>query len=254
MSEFIFGRNPVLEALRSNRPINKILVAKNIDKNLIVQKITNLAKARGLVVQQADRRKLNALANSSSHQGILALVSPYGYVEIEEILRRAKDKGKDPFIIILDGIEDPHNLGAILRSAEAGGVDGVVIPKRRSVGLTAVVAKASAGAIEYVPLSRVTNLSSTLEDLKKQGVWIVGLEMGEKDLWQSDLTGPLALVIGGEGRGISKKVLKRCDFLVGIPMQGKIPSLNASVAASLLIFEVARQRHSLECRIVNCKL
>lgn len=242
MSEFIFGRNPVLEALCSNRPINKILIAKGIGKGLVVQKIIKLAKARGLVVQQVDRRKIDALAKSSYHQGVLALASPYEYVEIEEILRRAKDKGKDPFIVILDGIEDPRNLGAILRSAEAGGVDGVVIPKRRSVGLTAVVAKASAGAIEYVPVARVTNLSSTLDYLKKKGVWVAGLKMGERGFWQSDLTSSLALVIGGEGRGISKKILKRCDFLVGIPMQGKIPSLNASVAASLLIFEVARQR------------
>jgi len=241
MSERLEGRNPVLEALKSNRTINKILVAKG-EKHGSIREILRLAKEKGLIVQEVDRKKLDGLAESGSHQGVMAYVSPQAYVELEDILERAQEKGEAPFIVLLDGIEDPHNLGSILRSADGAGAHGVIIPERRAVGLTAIVGKTSAGAIEYLPVARVTNISQTIESLKEKGFWVVGAHMEGDSYTKANLTGPLALVVGGEGKGLGRLVKEKCDFLVSIPMRGKVSSLNAAVAASLLMYEVVRQR------------
>lgn len=241
-SEMIMGRNPVREALKSGRAINKLLVASG-DRTGSMREIIGMARTQGLVVQEVDSARLNALTEGARHQGVVALVAPTNYVEIEDILARAHAKGEAPFLIVLDEITDPHNLGAILRSADAAGAHGVIIPKRRSVPLTAVVAKASAGAIEYVPVARVSNIAQTLDSLKKNGIWVVGAEAsGDRPYYEADLNGPIALVIGGEGSGIKRLVQEKCDFLVRIPMRGKMSSLNASVACSLLLYEVMRNR------------
>lgn len=240
MSDVIEGRNPVLEALKSGRTINKILVSKG-EKHGSLREILKIAKEKGLVIQEVDKKKLDSLAQSNNHQGIIAMVAPHSYVEVEDILARAQAKGETPFLLLLDGIEDPHNLGSILRSADGAGVHGVIIPQRRAVALTAVVAKTSAGAIEHVPVARVTNIVQTIEDLKKKGVWVAGAHMEGNLYTETKLTGPLALVIGGEGKGIGRLVKEKCDFLVSIPMLGQVSSLNAAVAASLLLYEVVRQ-------------
>jgi len=240
MSDVIEGRNPVLEALKSGRTINKILVSKG-EKHGSLREILKIAKEKGLIIQEVDKKKLDSLAQSNNHQGIIAMVAPHSYVEVEDILARAQAKGETPFLLLLDGIEDPHNLGSILRSADGAGVHGVIIPQRRAVALTAVVAKTSAGAIEHVPVARVTNIVQTIEDLKKKGVWVAGAHMEGNLYTETKLTGPLALVIGGEGKGIGRLVKEKCDFLVSIPMLGQVSSLNAAVAASLLLYEVVRQ-------------
>jgi len=242
MSEKLEGRNPVLEALKSGRTINKILIAKG-DKHGSIREIIGLARSKGLVVQEVDRKKLDALAESASHQGIIAFVAPKAYVEVEDILQIAQDKEEPPFLVLLDGVEDPHNLGSILRSADGAGAHGVVIPQRRAVGLTAIVGKTSAGAMEYLPVARITNMAQTIDSLKEQGLWIVGADMdGQEFYYQANLTGPIALVIGGEGKGLGRLVKEKCDFLVRIPMKGRVSSLNAAVAGSLLMYEVSRQR------------
>lgn len=247
--EWIVGKNPVMEALRSGHPINKIWIAEGVNKNLMGP-ILSLAKEQGVVVTTANRKKLDNLSGTENHQGVIASVAAYEYAEVEDLLERARAKNEPPFLLILDELEDPHNLGSILRTADASGVHGVIIPKRRSVGLTATVAKASAGAVQYVPVARVTNLVRTMEDLKKQGIWITGTDAkGDRDFREGDYTMPLAIVIGSEGKGMSRLVRETCDFLVRLPMKGQVTSLNASVAAALLMYEVYRARNPLPVRV-----
>lgn len=237
------GRNPVLEALRSEREIDKILIAKGAKEGSI-NKIIGMAKDKGIIIQYVEKQKLNEIAESNNHQGVIALVAAYKYSEVEDILEKASVKGEKPFIIILDEIMDPHNLGSIMRTADAVGAHGIIIPKRRSVGLTATVAKTSAGAIEYVPVARVSNIPQAIDKLKQEGLWVVGADMrGDKDYFHEDMTGAIALVIGNEGKGISRLVKEKCDFLVKIPMTGKVASLNASIAAGILMYEVLRQKN-----------
>lgn len=235
------GRNAILEVLRSGRDIEKIMVAKgNVEGT--IKRIIAMAVEKGVVIQEVSRQKLDEISQTKNHQGVIALVSAHDYVEVEDILAAAKEKGEDPFVLLLDGITDPHNLGAILRTAECAGVHGVIIPKRRSVGLNATVGKTSAGAIEYMPVARVTNIVQTMEYLKKEGLWIACADMKGLDHFDTNMKGPLALVIGSEGDGVSRLVKEKCDFTASIPMYGKISSLNASVAAALLMYEVVRQR------------
>ena len=241
--DIIEGRNPVIEAIKSGRSINKILVSKG-DKEGSINFLVAIASEKKIVVQEVERAKLDMLSITGAHQGVIAYVSPKDYVELEDILKIAEDKGQQPFILILDGITDTQNLGAILRTADAAGVHGVVIPKRRAIGLTAAVAKASAGAIEYVPVARVTNISQTIEYLKEKNIWAVGTDSseGNRSFQKCDLKGAIALVIGSEGEGLGRLVKEKCDFVVTIPMKGKISSLNASVAAAVVMYEVLRQR------------
>lgn len=244
MSEWIIGKNPVLEALRAERDINKIWIAEGSGKGQM-QQVIQLAKQAGVIVQYVPKQKLDQTV-SGNHQGVAASVAAYQYAEVEDLFQAAANKNEDPFFLILDEIEDPHNLGSILRTADAAGVHGVIIPKRRAVGLTAAVAKASTGAIEHVPVARVTNLARTIEELKEKGVWIVGTDAkGKQDFRQMDGKMPLAIVIGSEGKGIGRLISEKCDFLVRLPMVGKVTSLNASVAASLLMYEVYRKRNPI---------
>ena len=243
-SERIEGRNPVLEALKNDRPLNKIVIVNGQNEGVMKQ-IFGYAKEKGIVIQEVDKSRLDAISETGAHQGVIAYTAAAEYVEVEDILKKARGRGEDPFIVILDEITDPQNLGAIIRTCDAAGVHGVIIPKRRAVGLTAVVAKASAGAIEYVPVSRVANISQTIEFLKKEGVWIVGTDAtGDKPYHKADYNGPIAIVIGNEGAGISRLVKENCDFVVRIPMKGKIASLNASAATALMLYEVVKQRLS----------
>jgi 23S rRNA (guanosine2251-2'-O)-methyltransferase len=242
--EFVAGRNSVLEALKSGRPVNKVLVARG-ERQGSLREIVGQAKARGLVVQEVDAAKLTELTGGMRHQGVVAMVPPVAYAEVEDILAKARDLGEPPFIVLLDELEDPHNLGAILRTCDAAGAHGVLIPKRRSAPLSATVAKTSAGAVEYVPVARIGNVVQAIEALKKEGLWVVGADMdGDQPYYKADLKGPILLVVGGEGRGLGRLAKEACDFLVRIPMKGKITSLNASVACSLLLYEVYRQRES----------
>ncbi|MBD8989429.1 MAG: 23S rRNA (guanosine(2251)-2'-O)-methyltransferase RlmB [Clostridiales bacterium] len=236
------GRNAITEALKSGRTIDKVFVAQgDTDKSL--QRLAAQAKEAGAVVVPVDRRKLDAMSTTRAHQGIIALAAAHEYVTIDDILEEAAARNEAPLIVICDELSDPHNLGAILRSAECAGAHGVIIPKRRSVGLTATVAKASAGAVEYMKVARVTNISNAISELKEKGVWIYGTAAeGSIPMYQADLTGPAAIVIGNEGDGISPLVRKNCDVMVNIPMRGRISSLNASAAASILLYEAVRQR------------
>lgn len=243
MSEWLAGKNPVMEALKSGRPIEKLLIADGV-KATNTAHLMQLAKERGIVVQRVKRQKLDLLTGGSAHQGIVATVAAYRYSELADVIAVAKSNNEAPFLIALDGVEDPHNLGSILRTADAAGADGVIIPKRRAVGLTGTVAKTSAGAIEYVPVVRVTNLTRTLQQLKQQGFWVTGAEAeADQSYTEVDFTEPTVVVIGSEGRGISRLVRETCDYLVHLPMRGKVNSLNASVAAALLMYEVRRKRH-----------
>ncbi len=236
------GRNPVLEAINSGKTIDKIIVKKGeIEGTLRV--IVAKAVERGIIVQEVDKNKMAEISRSNNCQGVIALCPAHEYADVSDIIQAAKDKGEDPFIIILDEITDPHNLGAILRTADASGAHGVIIPKRRAVGLTAIVSKTSAGAVEHVPVARVTNIAKTVEDLKKQGIWVACADMEGQEYFDAPLNGPIALVIGSEGSGVSRLVKQKCDFAVKIPMFGKISSLNASVAAGLIMYEVVRQRN-----------
>ncbi|MBM0067837.1 23S rRNA (guanosine(2251)-2'-O)-methyltransferase RlmB [Alkalicoccobacillus gibsonii] len=246
--EFIAGKNPIIEALRSGHPIHKIWIAEGSQKGQMT-KVLQIAKEKNILVQTAPKKKLASLLGNENHQGIVASVAAYEYAEIEDIFERAAEKDEQPFFLVLDELEDPHNLGSILRTADACGAHGVIIPKRRAVGLTQTVAKASTGAIEYVPVVRVTNISRTMDELKKQGVWFAGTDASAKEDYRSaafDM--PLGLVIGSEGKGMSRLVKEKCDFLVYIPMVGSVTSLNASVAASLLMYEVYRNRTPLGSR------
>lgn len=240
--DILVGRNAVKEALKSGRGMNRILLAKG-EQARAVQPIVDLARDRGIPVDFVERGKIESIASGYRHQGVLAYAAPVAYATVDEILNRAEERGEPPFLILLDELEDPHNLGALLRTAEAAGVHGVLIPKRRSVSLSATVAKTSAGAIEYVPVAKIGNVSQEIRELKERGMWIAGADMtGEQPYDEADLTGPLVLVIGGEGQGISRLAREACDFLVRLPMVGKLNSLNASVAGSILMYESMRQR------------
>lgn len=235
----IVGRNPVTEALKSGREIDKLLVSAT-EGSMI--KILAMAKEKGIPVMKVEKAAMDRIAPGQAHQGVAAYVSPYAYSELEDIFALAEARGEDPLILILDNLEDPHNLGAIMRSAECAGAHGIIIPKRRACGLTEVVAKASAGAIEYMPCVKVTNIAQTIDELKARGLWIAACDMGGQNYYEAELTGKLAVVIGSEGFGISKLVKEQCDFVVSMPMVGKITSLNASNAAAVLVYEVRRQR------------
>lgn len=242
--EWLIGKNPVIEALRSGRSINKLFIGNYVNPNTI-KDVQSLAKKSGVVIKRVPKQKLDQLVNGK-HQGIIAAVASYDYVTIDDLFLRAEEKEELPFFLLLDELEDPHNLGSILRTADATGVHGVIIPKNRAVGLTSVVAKTSAGAIEYVPVARVTNMAQTIEELKSRHVWVVGTEMEASEDYR-ELEGDLAiaLVIGNEGKGISRLVLEKCDWTVKLPMKGQVSSLNASVASSILMYEVYRKRDPL---------
>lgn len=243
-SDYIIGKNPVIEALKSERDINKIWIAEGSNKGQMNQ-ITSLAKEGSVLVQFVPKKKIDQMVEGN-HQGVVAQVAAYEYAEVDDILEAAEKRNEAPFILLLDELEDPHNLGSILRTADAVGAHGVIIPKRRAVGLTATVAKASTGAIEYIPVARVTNLARTIDELKDRGVWIVGTDAkGKEDYRNIDGKMPIGLVIGSEGKGMGRLVKEKCDFLLRLPMQGKVTSLNASVAASLLMYEVYRKRNPL---------
>ena len=237
----IEGRNAVLEAFRSGKTIDKLFVLDGCQDGP-VKSIIREAKKTDTIINFVDKERLDRLAGTGHHQGVVAQAAAYEYAEVEDILKAAKDKGEAPFIFILDEIEDPHNLGAIIRTANQAGAHGVIIPKRRAVGLTATVAKTSAGAINYTPVAKVTNISKTIEDLKKQGMWCVCADMDGTTMYDLNLTGPIGLVIGNEGSGVGRLVKEKCDFVASIPMKGDIDSHNASVAAGVLAYEIVRQR------------
>ncbi len=242
--EIIGGKNPVLEALRADRDINKIWIAEGVQKKGITE-LLQLAKDKGVIVQSVPKKKIDGLTDTI-HQGIAAAVAAYNYASLDDLFEAAAAKSEDPFFLILDELEDPHNLGSIMRTADAIGVHGLIIPKRRAVGLTGVVAKASTGAIEHVPVVRINNLSQTVDELKKRGVWIAGTDAKESvDYRKMDASLPLAVIIGSEGKGMSRILREKCDFLYQLPMVGHVTSLNASVAASLLMYEVYRKRNPL---------
>ena len=240
--EFIIeGRNAVLEAFRAVKTIDKLFVLDGCQDGP-VKSILREAKKTDTIINFVDKERLDRLANSGHHQGVVAQAAAYEYAEVEDILNAAKEKGEAPFIFILDEIEDPHNLGAIIRTANLCGAHGVIIPKRRAVGLTATVAKTSAGAVNYTPVAKVTNIAKTIEELKKEGMWFVCADMDGQTMYDLNLTGPIGLVIGNEGAGVSRLVKEKCDFTASIPMKGDIDSLNASVAAGVLAYEIVRQR------------
>ncbi|AKC64352.1 TrmH family RNA methyltransferase [Clostridium sporogenes] len=240
--DIIEGRNAVIEALKSNKTIEKVMVAKG-DLEGSIKIIISLAKEKGIVINEVDRKKLDSISQTRAHQGVIAFTTPYQYCAVEDIIRYAKQKEEDPFIVILDEIEDPQNFGSILRTAEVCGVHGVIIPKRRNVGVTPTVYKTSAGAVEYMKISKVTNINNVIDKLKEKGIWIYGADMcGNDYCFDVSLSGPIALVIGSEGRGISKLTKNKCDVLVKIPMLGNITSLNASVAGGMLMYEILKQR------------
>ena len=236
------GRNSVLELLESKKDINKIFIAKG-EKHGSINKIIAIAKEQKVVIVEKDRRQLEEMSQTENCQGVIAIVPPYEYCEVEDIIKKAKEQQENPFIIILDGIEDPHNLGSIIRTAETAGVHGVIIPKRRAATVNSTVNKASAGAVEHMKIARVTNISDTIEELKRAGLWICGTDIEtNKYYYNQDLKGPIGIVIGNEGKGISEKVKKNCDFIVKIPMNGKIESLNAAVSTGIVVYEVVKQR------------
>ncbi|MBU3128594.1 23S rRNA (guanosine(2251)-2'-O)-methyltransferase RlmB [Clostridium tagluense] len=240
--DLIEGRNAVIEALKSDRTIEYILIAKG-DLVGSISVVLALAKEKGIVTKEVDRRKLDEMSQTSSHQGVMAVVTPYKYFGLNDIFKYAEEKGEKPFIIILDEIEDPHNFGSIIRTAEVCGAHGIIIPKRRNVGATPIVYKTSAGAIEHVKIAKVTNINAAIEEIKERGVWVYGADMeAENYIFNTDLTGAVALVIGSEGRGISKLTKEKCDVLVKIPMVGKITSLNASVAGGIIMYEIMKQK------------
>ena len=236
----LIGRNPVTEALKSGRGIDRLLMVKGAEGSAI--KIEGMAREKRIEIQYVRRSALDRITDGAAHQGVAAYVSDYQYAEVEDILAKAGEKGEAPFLVLLDGIEDPHNLGAIIRTADAAGAHGIVIPKRRAVAVTPTVEKAAAGAAEYASIARVTNIGRTIEDLKEKGIWTAAADMSGASVWESDLSGPIAIVIGNEGHGISRLVREKCDFTVSLPMLGNINSLNASNAAALLMYEVVRQR------------
>ena len=238
----IEGRNAVLELLESGKDVNKIYITKG-EKHGSINKIISIAKEKRIIIIEKDRNQMREMAQSENYQGVIAIVPPYEYCEIEDILEVAKQRNEDPFILILDGIEDPHNLGSIIRTAETAGVHGIIIPKRRAASVNSTVSKVSCGAIEYMKIARVNNISDSINYLKRVGLWVCGTDINtEKYYYNQDLTGALAIVIGNEGSGIGEKVKKNCDFLVKIPMKGKITSLNASVSTGIIVYESVKQR------------
>lgn len=237
----IEGRNAVLEAFRSGKTIDKLYILDGCQDGPI-KTIAREAKKHETIINYVKKERLDQLSETGKHQGVIAVASSYEYATVEDILQRAREKGEPPFILLLDNIEDPHNLGAMIRTANLAGAHGVIIPKRRAVGLTAVVARTSAGALNYTPVAKVTNLKATMEQLKKEGMWFVCADMGGTPYYDLDLKGSIGLVIGNEGEGVSRLVKENCDFVASIPMKGDIDSLNASVAAGILSFEIARQR------------
>lgn len=238
---YIEGRNAVLEAYRSGKTIDKLFVLDGCQDGP-VKSITREARKHDSIINYVSKERLDQLSETGKHQGVIAVSAAYSYAEVEDILQIARDKGEAPFVFILDGIEDPHNLGAIIRTANLAGAHGVIIPKRRAVGLTPTVAKTSAGAINYTPVAKVTNISNTIKELKDQGMWFVCADMGGTEMYDLNLTGSIGLVIGNEGDGVSKLVKENCDMVASIPMKGDIDSLNASVAAGVLAYEIVRQR------------
>jgi len=243
MNNTIEGRNPVLEALKCGRPINKILMVQNIERHGIIAEILHLAQQKGVTLEYVERQTIDRLGQSGANQGIIALTAAKEYTDLDELIAIPSQKGQAAFFIVLDGLEDPHNLGAVIRTADAAGAHGVIIRERRAVGLTPVVEKSSAGALEYVPVARVSNISRVIETLKKNNIWVVGIDQGgESDYTKIDYKPATAIVIGAEGQGLSDLVRKNCDFLAAIPMRGRISSLNASVAAAVAMYEVVKQR------------
>lgn len=237
----IEGRNAVIEAFRSGKPIDKIFIQDGVQDGP-VQTIKREAKKHNTIVKFVTKERLDQLSETGKHQGVIAYAAAYEYAEVEDILEAARQKGEAPFVFLLDNIEDPHNLGAIIRTANLAGAHGVIIPKNRAVGLTATVARTSAGALNYTPVARVTNMAKTIEDLKKEGMWFVCADMGGTVMYDLNLTGSIGLVIGNEGEGVGRLVKEKCDFIASIPMKGDIDSLNASVAAGVLAYEIVRQR------------
>lgn len=235
------GRNAVLEAFRSGRVVDKLFVLERCEDGP-VRTILTEAKKHDTMVRFVKKERLDQMSETGKHQGVIAMTAAYDYAEVDDILNKAREKGEAPFVVLLDNIEDPHNLGAIIRTANLAGAHGVIIPKNRAVGLTATVARTSAGALNYTPVARVTNIARTIEELKKEGLWFVCADMGGTSMYQLDLKGPIGLVIGNEGEGVSRMVKEKCDFVASIPMKGDIDSLNASVAAGVLAYEIVRQR------------
>lgn len=235
------GRNAVLEAFRSGRVVDKLFVLERYEDGP-VRTILREAKKHDTMVRFVKKERLDQMSETGKHQGVIAMTAAYDYAEVDDILNKAREKGEAPFVVLLDNIEDPHNLGAIIRTANLAGAHGVIIPKNRAVGLTATVARTSAGALNYTPVARVTNIARTIEELKKEGLWFVCADMGGTSMYQLDLKGPIGLVIGNEGEGVSRMVKEKCDFVASIPMKGDIDSLNASVAAGVLAYEIVRQR------------
>ena len=241
MSEQIEGRNAVLEAFRSGKCVDKLFILDGCQDGP-VRTIAREARKKDTIINYVSKERLDQLSETHAHQGVIAQVAAYEYSTVEDILAKAEEKGEPPFLILLDNVEDPHNLGAIIRTANLAGAHGVIIPKRRAVGLTSTVAKTSAGAINYTPVAKVTNLVRTMEELKQKGLWFVCADMGGESMYRMNLTGPIGLVIGNEGEGVSRLVREACDFTASIPMKGDIDSLNASVAAGVLAYEIVRQR------------
>lgn len=237
----IEGRNAVIEVFRSGKTVDKLYILDGCQDGPVMS-IKREAKKHDTMIKYVTKERLDQMSQTGKHQGVIAVVAAYDYAEVEDILQKAREKGEAPFIFLLDNIEDPHNLGAIIRTANLAGAHGVIIPKNRAVGLTATVARTSAGALNYTPVAKVTNLSKTIEDLKKEGMWFVCADMGGTSMYQLDLKGPMGLVIGNEGDGVSRLVREKCDFIASIPMKGDIDSLNASVAAGVLAYEIVRQR------------
>ena len=237
----IEGRNAVIEAFRSGKTVDKLYILDGCQDGPVMT-IKREAKKYDTMVKYVTKERLDQMSQTGKHQGVIAVIAAYDYAEVDDILQNAKEKGEPPFIFLLDNIEDPHNLGAIIRTANLAGAHGVIIPKNRAVGLTATVARTSAGALNYTPVAKVTNLSKTIEELKKEGMWFVCADMGGTSMYQLDLKGPMGLVIGNEGDGVSRLVREKCDFIASIPMKGDIDSLNASVAAGVLAYEIVRQR------------
>ncbi len=243
----IIGRNAVSEALRSERAIDTLLVVKG-ERNGSIGRILAECRGKKIVIKEVDKKKLDFMCGQGNHQGVAAYAAAHEYAEVEDILALAEERGEAPFIIVCDGIEDPHNLGAIIRTAETAGAHGIIIPKRRNASLTWAVGKASAGAVEYMPVARVGNLASTLDELKEKGIWVYSADMDGKNWCETDFAGGVALVVGSEGNGVSRLIREKSDFIVSLPMKGRITSLNASVAAGILMYEVSRQRSGIKSK------
>lgn len=244
-TELIIGRNAVFEALRNGRAINTVFVMRG-ERNGSIGRILAESREKKIVIKEVDKKKLDFMCGQGNHQGIAAYAAAHEYAEVEDILALAKERGEEPFIILCDGIEDPHNLGAIIRTAETAGAHGVIIPKRRNASLTWAVGKASAGAVEYVPVARVGNLASVIDELKEKGLWVYSADMDGQNWCETDFSGGVVLVVGSEGNGVSRLIREKSDFIVSLPMRGKITSLNASVASGILMYEVTRQRLNLK--------